>query len=163
MSEPLSNDDFKVEGGKLQLLRPGFYAVLLMSKNDQNCISLAKILNVINVDRLHVAYLDITSGGNRNVITMSRDTKTNISGIPYLGFFVEGTLKSRYKGEVSKDSISKYFTEKVFEARSKSVNQREETPKFSMDAKRPSQAAAVEGANQLIGRNVAWRADQVKK
>lgn len=114
--ETLSVSDFKIVEGKLHLARPGFYAVLFMIGNEMNSINVKEILDTLSIDRLHFASIDISDNHNRDVVTLSRDTKAPIYGIPYLAFFVDGCIRSRYVGHVSTSAFTKYFTDKVSEA-----------------------------------------------
>lgn len=172
MSEPFTQQDFRIEGDKLRLSRRGFHAVLIMSK-DAASMQLIKMLASINVNRLETGYLDISQGKNREVIIMSRKTSTEIKNLPYLGFFCDGKLKCRYKGEVTKNAIAKYFEDKIIsESMQSASSERKTTTKqsaqFSMakngiDSGRSGKGAKVlpdQRNNGMIGLNAAWRGDK---
>jgi len=125
MTEPLSHDDFGIEDGKkLRLLRRGCFAVLFMAKDDGASMQLVRIMKNIQVPGMATGYLDITKGKNRDVISMSRKTSSQINSLPYLGIFCEGKLKCRYKGAVNREKLRNYCQQKVIEFSTKAQTSR---------------------------------------
>lgn len=171
MSTPYTNEDFRDEDGKLRHASRGPVAVVIMAKQDPNALKLVKMLAKINIDRLETGYLDISQGKNREVIIMSRNTNTTIGKLPYLAFFYDGKLKSRYKGDVSEAALDRYFREKINEAATQSASSERKdvtssSSRFSMAAaasgaagKKPTAADAAKAHGTMIGANVAWRSD----
>lgn len=159
MSEPFTNDDFMLQEGKLRLARREPCAVVIMTKTDANSIKLTKILS--SISGLTTGYLDISAGKNREVVNMSRETNTPITHLPYLAFFFDGKLKSRYKGDVTKDALTKYFSEKIFEAKSSNMVSKDEpsAPRFTMAQPNKQMPSGDPKTNGMVGLNVAWRSD----
>lgn len=166
MSEPFTSEDFRVEDGKLRLAKRGAVAVLIMSKTPES-LQLVKTLSGLNVNNLHTGYLDISQGQNRNVILQSKNTQTPITSVPYLGFFFDGKLKCRYKGEVTKSAMVNYFQDKIIECatqsassvrKSDTVNTSQMT-KFTMAAT-GNKGKQIQADNSIIGFNTSWRADK---
>lgn len=182
MSIPLSHEDFEIQEGKLRLTRRGYFCVLIYSKADPRAEQLRKVLANLDVNQLHAAYLDISQGKNRDVILQSRKTSVPITDVPYLGFFVDGKLRARYKGA---GDLKKWFTDKIVEAatatekisnpnvRKNETVQRAMNEQFTMS--RPggrsvggsgggstaSQAAI--NSSSLIGFNTSWRTEMGSK
>jgi len=173
MTEPLKKDDFGIEdNNKLRLLRRGSYAVLFMAKGDQGSMQLIRILKNVQVPGMTTAYLDITQGKNRDVITMSRKTTAKITGVPYLGIFHDGKIKCRYKGAVDREKLRDYCQNKVIEFASSGsgprpkqegiINRKVKADQFSL-SRNSKGSQPKTGPNPtsagMVGLNAAWRVD----
>lgn len=184
MSIPLSNEDFGVEDGKLRLLRKGYFSVLIYSKTDPRAEQVRKLLSSLDVNQLHTAYLDISQGKNKEVILQSRKTSVPITDVPYLGFFVDGKLKARYKSNIEPNALKKYFTDKIVEAatstekisnpniRKNETVQRAMNDQFSMSrpggrsvggSGLPTSGSLSSASSGTIPFNQAWKTDLVTK
>lgn len=174
MTEPLTHDDFGVEDGKkLRLMRRGAYAVLFMAKDDGASMQLVRIMKNIQVPGMATGYLDITKGKNRDVITLSRKTNSQISSLPYLGIFCEGRLKCRYKGAVNREKLRNYCQQKVVEFSTKAqtyktsavrqdggaVNRNVKADQFSLSREDRNTSQPNPTKAGMVGVNVAWRLD----
>lgn len=173
MSVEYNIDDFSLENGKLRLAQRGPVAVFFMSKSDAKHQQVLQVLKTIRLDKLEIGFLDITKGKNREVIIMSRDTNTPITQLPYLAYFYDTKLKAKYKSDVTKSALERYFLEKMMESATQSASSgkslvaNDPSRKFSMAQQQSSSGGSgkpVDPRNlgALIGSNVAWRTETAK-
>jgi len=175
MTEPLSHDDFGIEDGKkLRLMRRGIFAVLFMAKDDRPSMELVRIMKNLQVPGMATGYLDITKGKNREVISLSRRTSSQINSLPYLGIFCEGKLKCRYKGAVNREKLRNYCQQKVVEFSTKAqsyrtgpvrqdggaVNRQVKADQFSLARNEGSEKSQPHPTKAgMVGINTAWKLD----
>lgn len=174
MSEAFTFEDFRIEDNKLRLAKRGFVAVVILSR-DPDSLELVKNLATLNVPHLHTGYLDITQGANRKVVVMAKNTTTPIQSVPYLGFFVDGKLKCRYKGDTNRSTLFEYFQDKILESAQQSASSstiRKNETRGSVGAKNFAMAENNDKANRggknipsvkdtgVIPYNMPWRGDK---
>ncbi len=170
MSEAFTNEDFRIDDGKLRLAKRGYVAVLIISR-DTESVDLVKKLASLNVPQLHTGYLDITQGSNRKVVVMAKSTSTPIQSVPYLGFFVDGKLKIRYKGNTDKKTLFDYFQDKILESAQQSASSVRKSDtrgtvqaaNFAMaksNAKANGKVLPSAAAVGMIPYNMPWRSDK---
>uniref|UniRef100_A0A6C0JTA6 Thioredoxin domain-containing protein n=1 Tax=viral metagenome TaxID=1070528 RepID=A0A6C0JTA6_9ZZZZ len=176
MSTEYNIDDFSLDGGKLRLAQRGPVAVFFMSKSDPKHMQVLQVLKTIRLDKLEIGFLDITKGKNREVIIMSRDTNTPITQLPYLAYFYDTKLKAKYKSDVTKSALERYFLEKMMESATQSASSgkslvNDPSKKFSMAQQQSSSGGGAGGGGKpvdpralggMVGQNVAWRTETAK-
>jgi len=170
MSTVFTQEDFRVEDGKLRLAQRGPAAVLIMSRGVPAHLELLKVLKSVKLNHLETGYLDITQGKNREVINMSRETGTPIAALPSLLYFYDGKLKSKCKKDnISKSTLEVYFQEKMQESATQNASSERKNMTGGDTVSRFSMAQQNNSANgkkvdpkalgSLIGINVAWRSE----
>lgn len=106
----LNQNHFYVNGQNLCVNVPGVILIFFKSQGCQHCKQLEPIFLQFARSNSRISYGIIDLTYNKNVVNISRNTKTPIQTVPQLYLYFEGRPYARFKGNKNIQSLESFVT-----------------------------------------------------